>query len=125
MSDLKLALAKNDPNLNDLLIENNDLVLVDAKEAIVQHILQRLRTFLGEWFLDTTIGVPYFQQILIKNPDKAKIQALLLDVIRNTPGVDTLSNYAFGIDTASRVFNVSFRATTTSGIIDYAGLING
>lgn len=123
MSDLALVLAKNDVNYGDLAIVNNDLAFVDGKEAILQHILQSLRMFFAEWFLDTGRGVPYFQQILVKNPDKPKIDALFIDVITGVPGVEQLNSYNFDADFTKRILSIKFSAATTSGVVDYAGLV--
>lgn len=68
MTDLKL-----DDN-HDLLIRDGRLVLVEGANQTAQQIKIALLTFFGEWFMDTTIGLPYFEQVLIKSPEKAKIE---------------------------------------------------
>lgn len=108
---------------SDLVITDGDLVLVSGKQAILQNILQRLRVFLGEWFLDNTIGLPYFQQILVKNPDLGKTDAIFQNVILGTPGVEQLSTYSFQADTATRVLRLAFSVETTSGTVDYSGTV--
>ena len=77
MTDIALDLDQNSPTYRDVQIVNGDLQLVGAGPAILQHILQRLGIFLGEWFLDNTIGVPYFQQVLVKT--RHKESAVLID----------------------------------------------
>jgi len=122
--DIALDLNPASPNYFDLLVEDGDLVLVDGPNAIKQHILQRLRTFYGEWFLDNTIGVPWFQQILgIKNPDQARINALLLNTILATPGVIQVTEYSFQPDFALRMLTVGFTAQVTDGVVSYSGTI--
>ena len=54
--DLKL-----DTTTHDLVIENYDLVLVDGIDLVRQAIKQRLLLVSEEWFLDDTIGVPWYQ----------------------------------------------------------------
>ena len=49
-------------------------MLVEGANQTAQQIKIALLTFFGEWFMDTTIGVPYFEQVLIKSPEKAKIE---------------------------------------------------
>lgn len=56
MSDLKLGVD------GDLEIKNGDLLLTTSDDAVRQHLQQRLRTFLGEWFLDLDVGIPFFQR---------------------------------------------------------------
>lgn len=121
--DISLDLDKASPTYGDVLVVNGDLTLIDGKTAIQQHILQRLRIFLGEWFLDNTIGLPYFQQIMIKNPDQSKIDALFQNQILGTPGVTNLLTYSFTPNLNSRLLSISFSVMTESGQVDYAGLV--
>jgi hypothetical protein len=113
----------------DLQVINGDLVLtsdidINGTNPILQDILQKMRMFLGEWFLDNTKGVPWFQQIFIKNPDMSKIEAIFIELILSTSGVDSLMDYSFVSDKATRRFEVSFLAQTTRGIVDYSGTIS-
>lgn len=123
MADIELDLDPNSPHFHDVKIVNGDLVLNDGVEAIRQHILQRLRMFLGEWFLDNTIGLPYFQQILVKNPDQSKIDAIFINQILGTPGVVSLTKYSFVPNFINRSVSVTFECLTTQGTVDYAGLL--
>jgi len=52
----------------DLDISGNHLTLTDGIEAIRQHLKVKFQIFLGEWFLDESVGVPYFQQIFVLHP---------------------------------------------------------
>lgn len=123
MTDIKLDLDGGSANLNDVVLEGGDLVLVSGTQAILQNALQRLRTFFGEWFLDNTLGVPYFQEILVKNPDQGQVDALLLNTILGTQGIETVSNYSFEPDFIDRQLTVTFRAITTEGTVDYTGTV--
>lgn len=129
MADISLDLSNpNSATYRDLLITNGDLTLTsDANplgtNPILQDILQRFRMFLGEWFLDNTQGVPWFQQILIKGYDQSKINAIFLNIILAVPGVLLLNSYSFTINTEFRSLVVQFNAQTTSGPINYAGSI--
>lgn len=119
------------PAYKDLLVVNNDLSLTAdaypngnaplATNPILQNILQRLQFFLGEWFLDNTQGLPFFQQILVKNPDQSKVDAIFQNAILGTPGVTQLSSYSFEVNSAKRIFSVKFTCITTTGVVSYAG----
>lgn len=121
--DVALDLSPASLNFNDLLVQANDLVLVSGAAEILQHVLQNLRTFLGEWFLDNTVGIPYFQQILVKNPNLGDVDALIQKAINRTPGVTALSKYSSDLNTATRQLFVTFQAQTTSGTVNYTGLV--
>lgn len=124
MSDIALDLDPTSPTYNDIKIVDNDLVLVDGTTAILQDILQRLRFYYGEWFLDITLGIDYFNRILVKNPDLGKINAIMINAIVTTPGVTGLNKYQLQTDFLTRQVFIEFRAQTTQGTVDYAGLLN-
>lgn len=116
--------SSSSPTFGDIMVEDGDLVVTtDQTVAIAQDIVQRLKTFFGEWFLDNSIGVPYFQQILVKNPDFGKIDALLQDTILATPGVIQLNSFQSTLSATLRQLQVTFSAQTTQGQVDYTGTI--
>lgn len=129
MVDLSLDLSSNtSPTYRDFLVLAGDLVLTsDAGTAgtnpVLQDILQRLQFFFAEWFLDNTQGLPWFTQILVKNPDQPTIDAIFQNVILGTPGVIQLSSYNFSPNNAQRILSISFIAVTTSGTVNYSGVI--
>jgi hypothetical protein len=104
----------------DLLWVGNTLVLtsdIDARgsNVVTQRITTRLRLYLGEFFMDTSDGVPWLQQVLVPQPDVAAVDALVQDVILGTPGVGVLTQYEGTLDKANRNYTVRFAATTTQG----------
>lgn len=124
MPDIALDLNRTSPTYRDVKIVDGDLVLVDGKAEILQNILQTLGVYQGEWFMNLNLGIPYFQQILVNNPNQAVINAIFITSILNVPGVTQLLKYNFSPDTNTRILTVDFTVQTTSGIVDYRGLIN-
>lgn len=110
---------KTDAN-NDLVIENGLLVLVDGADSLEQRIKASLLLFQGEWFADTGRGVPWIQEVLVKNPDPAVLNAVFGDVIRGTQGVLTLDRLTFDLDNAARTLTIQFAVTADSGTISGA-----
>ncbi len=123
MADLSLELSPASPNFGDLVLLNGDLVINSGTDAIKQNVLQRLKTYLGEWFLDNRIGLPFYQQILVKNPDQGVIDGILQNAILDTPGIVSLNKYLATLERGTRKLTVAFTATATSGTVDYAGLV--
>ena len=80
---MQLALDKTAGSTWDLITVEGQLVTVSGSDYIAQKTKQILLLVKGEWFLDTTIGIPYFQSILIKNPDIPLIESILVNAIRN------------------------------------------
>lgn len=108
--DLKLTVPGH-----DLSVEDGDLVLLDGVESIAQHLRIRLQFFLEEWFLDTRIGIPYYQRLLGQKPQESVVRAIFRPAIESTPGVEALNDLQVDYDGASRALAVSFRALTDTG----------
>jgi hypothetical protein len=53
----------------DIEVSDGDLVLVQDLDRVIQQVKIALKFFKGEWELDTTKGVPYYEDIFEKNPD--------------------------------------------------------
>lgn len=117
MSDLALG---SDGDLT--LTDGGDLFLTTGQDSIVQHLKQRLQTFLEEWFLDSRIGVPYFQHILKKNYDPIIIDTVLKSETVNTPGILELTAFDIDIDNA-RLMTLTFEAKSTEGPIIFSEVI--
>lgn len=107
----------------DIFIVNGDLGTVSGGAAIVQNILQTLGIFLGEWFLNTNLGIDYFGSILTKNPNQKIIDAIFISQILAVPGVTALTSYSFVYNKAMRSLAISFQAQTTQGIVNYTGTL--
>ena len=97
---------------DDLDVSTGDLVKLTGAEAIRQQLKIRLRLFLGEWFLDTRVGMPYYETVLVKNPNTQAVRALFQEAILGTPGVTETSDVALEYDGATRALAVTFRAVT-------------
>lgn len=86
--------------------ETNDIVIprqiVRGADALIQRVKLCLRFFLGEWFLDQRLGVPWIQQIFVAGPDMPKIQAILSRAIMKVPGVRGISGAVLTRDKATR-----------------------
>lgn len=121
--DLKLVNDATDPFDGDLDLENNEIVLIDGADAIRQHLQIRFQFFLGEWFLDIEIGVPWFRDILIKKPSFAVVQEVLKTVVLDTPGVLQLMQFSFDFDSPSREADLEFQCLSDDGVIDFSQIV--
>lgn len=120
MSDLRL-----DEQTYDIELTNGDLVLTEKSDAIRQHVRQRLWTFFAEWFLDTSVGVPYYQVILVKNPSLANVEGVLQQEILATPGITELLAFELDYDSATRELSVEFQARALDEVIDFSIVLGG
>jgi hypothetical protein len=100
MSHVGLAI---DPATNDVFLEEDgNLAFVYDAEAVGQHGRQRLKTFRGEWFLDTTAGVPWLDQLMGKRFNPALGEALVKAELLETDGITGISSFSVSFDNARR-----------------------
>lgn len=111
MIDLKLN------GQHDLMIKDQKLVIVDGINQKAQQIKVVLLTFLGEWFLDTTIGLPYFDEVLVKNPERSRIQSIFRRKIMGVKGVLGVERLSLDFDLRERTLFVAFSARTRDGVV--------
>ncbi len=73
MSDLFL-----DPETGDIFVsESGQMRLTETvEEDAAQRLRCKLRFFMGDWFLASNIGMPFFEQILIKNANMATVRSI-------------------------------------------------
>lgn len=99
----------------DLVIENGDLAVVSGSDAIAQRIRDRLLTFSKEWFLDLSFGVPYYDNILVKNPRLDVVNAILkTQILKSQEG--SFVSFLVNLD-QSRNLTVEYELDTTFGVI--------
>lgn len=102
-----------DPETHDLHIKGLDLALVSDSEALRQTLKVRLLFFINDWFLDTTAGLPYFESILVKNPNIPSIESYLKAKILDTEDVTSL--IAFDLILENRNASVTFTVDSPYG----------
>jgi hypothetical protein len=108
MSDLLI-----DPATGDIKIVNNAPILeTDEATLVRQRLTIRLNTFLGEWFYNLEVGVPYFEQILTQQYQRFLVENILRDVILKTEGVVRITNFEGTFNPRERVYNATFTVTT-------------
>lgn len=126
MADLSLDLRPQlvgTPQYGDLVMRNGDFVLTsptdgDGTDQTVQFIANRLRLFLGEYFMDTSAGLPYISLASAKGTTQADIDAVVRDAILGTPGVVALTQYQGTAKRAQRLYEITFKVVTqTSGSV--------
>lgn len=84
-------------------------------QGVAQSLRVRLAMFKGEWFLDQTAGVPYYQDLLGKKFNEIRARAAFRTVILATPGVGTLDALTVAYSGITRTLRVTWRVTCTFG----------
>lgn len=112
MSDLKLN------SENDLLLTDDGRLELhtDLAPTVRQRLLIRLRTWLGEWFLDQNIGMPYLRDFLVKNPDFTVIRSVLRRAALATPGIERVVSLRLDERSDLRRLGVDITVQLTDGV---------
>ena len=102
----------------EIVIEAGELQFVTGTDAIAQHVATRMRLFKGEWFLDRNIGVPYFDEVMVKTQDAALIAPIFRRVIEETPGIESVDRLDVELDSTTRTLSIEGEATSADGPVD-------
>lgn len=109
-----ISLHAND---HDILIKDGDFLLIDNAERVAQQIKVKLLTFLGEWFLDNTWGVPYLEYILVKQPNQDLIKQILSEQISSVDDVKSLNALELDYQVKVRTLIINYEVSTEYGLI--------
>ena len=104
-------------SLHDLNVEGNDLVLIEDDVQVSQNLDIKLQFFKGEYPLDITFGIPYFENVFVKNPDIPAVSAIFKASIMSVPDVNELLEFSLDYDASARDVSLTFKVNTTFGII--------
>ena len=96
----------------DLDITNNKLSLVGGIDYIEQSWGIRLRTILGEWFLDQRIGIPYLQHILVKGPNWTLIRSIFRQATYSVSGIKEIDSLEMSLSGINRELDVTVEGKT-------------
>lgn len=99
----------------DLALTVGRLTIIRGKEEKAQKIKNRLKLFLGEWFLDTRVGVPWFQVVFVKNPDLEVVKSLFRRVILSVEGMVDVEEVSLVWDRQARTLSYEWRAIDDEG----------
>jgi len=102
---------------NSVAVKKYSIWPINDADKVAQQIKMNLLTFLGEWFLDVTFGVPYLEEILVKNPRMASVETILRKHIASVPDVICIDSLSIDWDRKTRYLFVEFSCTTNLGPI--------
>lgn len=111
---IEKALDKN----NDLVLVNGSFAVVNEGEQVAQHIRTRLLFYIREWFLNVNSGTPWFDEVFVRPVDLSRVETVIKNRIRTTPGVTELTYFEMSLDRNARKLNVSFSANTDFGVLN-------
>ena len=102
----------------DLVLDSNgNIAMASEPYALAQDVASYVKTYLGEVYYDTTLGIPYFQEILGKSPSIAALKNYLIDAALQVPDVVQAQAIIQNINKRSVVGQLQF--------VDITGQANG
>lgn len=111
MKDFKLI-----ENTNNLKLQNFNFVFTQSTSEYVQQKLKlKLSVFQGEWYLDNTLGINYFEQVFVKNPNINLIEDVFKAKILEVDEVDEILEFNLLFDKVLRKFIIDFVVKIING----------
>src|ERR1700692_1597038 len=91
---MDLFLRHNEVGVLDLDMSSGDIALCPTEYyCIAQTITIRLKTLSGEWFMDTSVGIPYLTEIFGQKRSPLFIRQAILPHIEAIPGVKQVTDF--------------------------------
>lgn len=106
-----------DPAVWDLTLDANNNIAVAAEPyALAQDAASAIKTFLGEVYWDSTIGVPYLQQIFGYAPPLALLKQYLVQAALSA-STDIVSAQVFlsNLDPTTRILSGQVQIASAMG----------
>lgn len=104
------------------LTKDGDVSLVTSP---VQEVLIKLRWYFAEWIFDPDKGIPWFETVLIKNPDIAGIKKMLIKEIMDVDDVIEVPLMNIIIDKENRTSVIRFRFRTSKETYEEEVMLHG
>lgn len=105
-----------DPITGSLDFSSRDIQFTgNISEYVRQKLYLKLSIFKGEYFLKKSEGLPYFEDILIKNPDLRYVEDLIKTKIFEIPEIEAITSFTLDLNSSTRVMTINFTATLETG----------
>lgn len=109
--DLLLCRTKH-----DLVFENGKCpTTTDSIDSVIQRLYIRLRTFMGEWYLNVEYGVPWLEKVLGHKVKKTTVDMTIQKEILDVEGVARVTHFESWYDNTTRAYRCKFKVQATNG----------
>ena len=102
---------------------NRDLTsgIVTGVDEIIQRLVTRLNRELGEWFLNTSAGLPWYQDGngLLGSRDKQNLNLLIRRETLQTAGINRIVKFNSIFNTTTRQFTIYMYLVTEQGVVNF------
>lgn len=101
----------------DLVLDaNGNIAVASEPYSLAQDAASAIRTFLGEVYWDTTLGLPYLSQVLAHNPPVSRLKSLFEDAALTVPGVAAAQCFISSMSDRSVVGQVQVTSQATGEV---------
>lgn len=90
--------------------------VTDGVQEMIQRIVIAIKTHRGERLLNTDIGLPWTEEIMVKAPDLDRITSYARAYLLTVEGVTRVIQLDIAFDNAARSLSWTINVETTSGI---------
>jgi energy-converting hydrogenase Eha subunit B len=99
----------------DMIFGNSMLDFISNTPATVAQVVKTsLLLWLGEWYLDNTLGMPWIEGVLGKHSEDTA-DATVQDYVSNVQGVTDIANYVSSADESRRLYTATATLDTLYG----------
>lgn len=103
---------------HDLLIVDGDINLLNSEAKVAKQTLKiNLLFYQGEWFLDNTYGVPYFQEILGKLTSPTLVDNIIQNITKESYNIERVTDFSSSLTEDRRYVVDTLNAITKDGDI--------
>jgi hypothetical protein len=107
-----------DPVTGDIALTAGAARLVTGAAAVAQRWEAQITMFLGEWFLDRSLGIDYQNDVFEKPFRPTVVRALLANETRAVPGIRDVKDLRLALDARARVLRVVAKVVFDDGSTD-------
>ncbi len=90
---------------------------IGSSDEVIQRLGVRFKFFLGEWYRNQLLGVPYYEHVLIKDPNLILVRSLWRQLILDTPGITGINRLTESFDRVARELRPVFEAVFEDGTV--------
>lgn len=98
-----------------LTADGRELVLVRGAEMALAQIQRGVQITQGSVSWDDSVGLPLFQEILVKDPDLRVLTQIFRSFLLDTAGVVSVERLSLALDRQTRTLSVDFAVLCEDG----------
>lgn len=115
---MDILIQRSGTDTMDIVFENGKCPMTsDYTDSVIQRLYIRLRTLMGDWYLNEEYGVPWLERILGHKVRKQTVDMIIQEQILLDSGVKSITRFSSNLNKDTRVYECSFSVQVKSGEI--------